>query len=232
MIQKCSLMNVAEVFFKEPTKVHFIKEISRKIKLAPTSVRVHIKTLKKEGIIIKKEASPFNGLVANLDSSKFIFYKRASNLFSLFNLREAIINSIAPSAIILFGSYSMGEDTEDSDIDFIVLAKERLKIIIPATPKETMYKFLEEYYETAVQLITALMYSEGLKTLNHIGLIQYLKKYNEFSKQEIFILDQMRKFRHGTIYYGRKESGDFFINNEEAIKRIINKLLKISERLK
>ena len=116
--------------------------------------------------------------------------------------------------------------------DLIEMAKERLKIIIPATPKETMYKFLEEYYETAVQLITALMYSEGLKTLNHIGLIQYLKKYNEFSKQEIFILDQMRKFRHGTIYYGRKESGDFFINNEEAIKRIINKLLKISERLK
>src|SRR3989344_7481427 len=80
----------------------------------------------------------------------------------------------------------------------VEMAKERLEIIIPSTPKATMYKFLEEYYETIVQLITALMYSEGLKSLDHIGLIQYLKKYSEFSKQEIFILDQMRKFRHGT----------------------------------
>ncbi|MBS3092330.1 nucleotidyltransferase domain-containing protein [Candidatus Pacearchaeota archaeon] len=152
MIQKCSLMNVAEVFFKEPTKVHFIKEISRKIKLAPTSVRVHIKTLKKEGIIIKKEASPFNGLVANLDSSKFIFYKRASNLFSLFNLREAIINSIAPSAIILFGSYSMGEDTEDSDIDFIVLRKTKKEINIQEFEKSLNRKIHITYLNNINEL--------------------------------------------------------------------------------
>jgi len=145
-------MNVAEVFFKEPTKVHFIKEISRKIKLAPTSVRVHIKTLKKEGIIIKKEASPFNGLVANLDSSKFIFYKRASNLFSLFNLREAIINSIAPSAIILFGSYSMGEDTEDSDIDFIVLRKTKKEINIQEFEKSLNRKIHITYLNNINEL--------------------------------------------------------------------------------
>ena len=145
-------MNVAEVFFKEPTKVHFIKEISRKIKLAPTSVRVHIKTLKKEGIIIEKEASPFNGLVANLDSSKFIFYKRASNLFSLFNLREAIINSIAPSAIILFGSYSMGEDTEDSDIDFIVLRKTKKEINIQEFEKSLNRKIHITYLNNINEL--------------------------------------------------------------------------------
>lgn len=113
----------------------------------------------------------------------------------------------------------------------VEMAKERLEIIIPSTPKETMYKFLEEYYETIVQLITALMYNEGLKSLDHIGLIQYLKKYNEFSREEITIIDQIRKFRHGTIYYGRKESGDFFINNKKSIKSIINKLLKLTDKI-
>ncbi len=136
MVQKCSLINVTEVFFKEPTKVHFIKEISRKINLAPTSIRNHIKYLKKEGMIIEKESSPFNGLVANLDNDKFIFYKRSFNLFSLFKLRETLINSIAPSGIILFGSYSRGEDVENSDVDLIVLRKTKKEINLEKFEKE------------------------------------------------------------------------------------------------
>lgn len=129
-------MNVTEVFFREPTKIHFIKEISRKIKLAPTSVRNHIKYLKKEGIIMEKESSPFNGIAANLNNDKFIFYKRVSNLLSLFKLREEIINSIAPSAIILFGSYSLGEDIEGSDIDIIVLRKTKKQVNFEKFEKE------------------------------------------------------------------------------------------------
>ena len=114
--------------------------------------------------------------------------------------------------------------------DLIEMAIERIQIIIPSTPKETPYRFLEEYYEIAVQLITALMYREGLKTLDHLSLIEYLKKYKEFSREDIFILDQMRKFRHGTLYYGKKESGSFFVNNKKEIKEIIDKLLKICRK--
>ena len=154
MIQKCSLINVAEVFFKEPTKVHFIKEISRKIKLAPTSVRNHLKYLKKEGIIIEKESSPFNGLVANLEDDKFIFYKRAFNLFSLFNLREKIINSIAPSAIILFGSYSIGEDIENSDIDLVVIRKTKKEIKLEEFEKELGRKIHITYLSNINELDT------------------------------------------------------------------------------
>jgi DNA-binding MarR family transcriptional regulator len=47
MVQKCSLIKVSEVFFAEPTTTHFIKEISKKINLAPTSVRKNIKDLLK-----------------------------------------------------------------------------------------------------------------------------------------------------------------------------------------
>lgn len=143
MIQKCSLISVAGVFFKEPTKVHFIKEISKKIKLAPTSVRKHIQDLKKEGLIMDKETIPFKGVVANLDSSKFVFYKKAFNLFSIFELREKIINFLAPSAIILFGSYSRGEDTEESDIDLIVIMK---------TKKEIDLKKFEEFLGRRIHL--------------------------------------------------------------------------------
>ena len=51
IVQKCSLWNVAQVFFAEPTKTHHIKEISRRISLAHTSVKKHVIELVREGLI-------------------------------------------------------------------------------------------------------------------------------------------------------------------------------------
>jgi len=116
--------------------------------------------------------------------------------------------------------------------DLFEMAEERLNIIIDSIPKSVPYKLLEEYYEIAIQLITSIMYSDGYKTLSHISLIQFMRNYG-FNNTEIQVLDNMRKFRHGTVYYGRKESGNFYINHEEEIKRIIDKLINILiEKLK
>lgn len=108
------------------------------------------------------------------------------------------------------------------------MAEERLNIIIPVLPKETPYKLIEEYYEIIVQLITAIMYSNGYKTLSHVSLIEYLaKNYLEFSQGEIKMMDNLRKLRHGTVYYGRKAKEEFLINNEKSVKDIIEKLSSI-----
>ncbi|MEX0920167.1 MAG: nucleotidyltransferase domain-containing protein [Candidatus Pacearchaeota archaeon] len=128
MIQNCSYIRVLEVFFKEPTKVHFIREISRKIDLAQTSVRNHIKTMEKENLIEKKESKPFNGFVANRENEKFISYKQVYNLYSLITLKKEIAEKIGPKAIILFGSYQKGEDIEESDVDLVVISKIKKEI--------------------------------------------------------------------------------------------------------
>lgn len=136
MIQKCSLIRVAEVFFKEPTQIHFVREISRKIKLATTSVNNYVLDLKKEELILGKKSKPFDGLIANRDNEKFLYYKRAYNLYSLFELRRKIIGEIAPKAIVLFGSYQRGEDIETSDIDLLVMTKIVKKINLEKYEKE------------------------------------------------------------------------------------------------
>lgn len=125
MVQKNtpSLFRVAEVFFKEPTEMHFIKEISRKISLAPTSVRNIIKYLAKNRLILKKKSKPFDGYIANRENEDFIFYKKVYNLYSLKDLINEIANKMYPSAIVLFGSYSRGEDVLSSDIDLFIISK-------------------------------------------------------------------------------------------------------------
>src|SRR3989338_2962220 len=114
--------------------------------------------------------------------------------------------------------------------DLFEMAEERLNIIIKLIPESVSYKLLEEYYEIATQLITSIMYLEGYKTLSHVSLIQFLSKKYDLDSGEIKILENMRKFRHGTVYYGRKESGNFYINHKEEIKKIINKLINLVKK--
>ncbi|MFH1591840.1 MAG: hypothetical protein ABIB47_00530 [Candidatus Woesearchaeota archaeon] len=111
------------------------------------------------------------------------------------------------------------------------MAKERIEKIIPVLPKELPYKIIEEYYEVIVQLITAIMYANGFKTLSHVSLIDYLaKNYKGFESNEIRIVDTLRRVRHGTVYYGKKAEKEFLINNESAIKEIIEKLFLIIKK--
>ena len=114
--------------------------------------------------------------------------------------------------------------------DLVEMANERMTDIITIIPKDKAYKILEEYYEVLVQLMTAIMYADGYKTISHISLIKYIEKNNkELSKPEIFLIDQIRKFRHGTVYYGKKISDGFLINNKELLTSIISKLFKIAK---
>jgi len=122
---KSSLWNVFEIFTTEPTKIHYIKEIARKINLAPTSVRKHLEKLEKEELIIKEKGDLFQGFKANRDNNNFLFYKKISNLTKIkeSGLLDYLINSLYPQTIVLYGSYLRGEDIEESDLDFFIMSK-------------------------------------------------------------------------------------------------------------
>ncbi len=136
MVQKITSLEVLKIFFKEPTSTHFIKEISRKINIAPTSVRINIKQFLKLRLIKIQKSKPFDGYVADRENDLFLFYKRTYNLFSLYSLKELIVESVQPKAIVLFGSYSKGEDVETSDVDLIVVSKVRKEINLEKFEKD------------------------------------------------------------------------------------------------
>jgi len=113
--------------------------------------------------------------------------------------------------------------------DLFTMAKERLELL-ELIPKDKAYKIIEEYYEIIKELLTAIMYLDGYKTLSHIKLIEYFSSnYEELDEKELKLIDTLRKFRIGIVYYGRKISQDFLINNEDEIKKIVKTLLKIVE---
>jgi len=123
ILHKCSLWKVLEIFFLEPTKTHFVKEISRKISLAHTSVKKHILTLL-DLSLIEKSIQVFSGYRAARENPDFIFYKKISNLIMLKESGLIVkLKETYPKSIILFGSYDKGEDIETSDIDIFIESK-------------------------------------------------------------------------------------------------------------
>jgi len=112
------------------------------------------------------------------------------------------------------------------------MALERMNGIIPILPKDKNYKIIEEYYEVLVQIMTGIMYAEGYKTLSHISLIEYLsRRSRELTDNQIKLIDTLRRFRHGTVYYAKKIGEEFLMNHEEEICNVIALLDNILETL-
>lgn len=131
MLYNCSTLKVASIFFKEPTKEHYLIEISRNINLAHTSVINHLKKLKQLNIITenveKRGTRKFPMFKANINSKEFKFNKKIYNLILINDSRliDFLKEEFMPNTIILFGSFSKGEDTEDSDIDIFLECQEK-----------------------------------------------------------------------------------------------------------
>jgi hypothetical protein len=125
--------------------------------------------------------------------------------------------------------FKISQDKERAE-SLLEMSKERAEII-KVLPRDKSYKIIEDYYEIIKELLTAVMYIDGFKTLSHVKLIEYFSsKYNELEDFQIKIINTLRKHRHGIVYYGKKISRDFLVNNESEIKKIINILIKLVER--
>ncbi|MDO8623678.1 MAG: hypothetical protein Q7R52_05525 [archaeon] len=106
----------------------------------------------------------------------------------------------------------------------IEMAQERYRTI---NNLKEPYRILEEYYEIIKELITAVMYSSGFKTLSHKALIEFAEKnIQKLSNQEIMLIDELRIKRNNIVYYGEKVTSEFLKTRENSIKKIIEKLIR------
>ena len=113
---------IKEHFFMNPTKKMRVRQIERELKLPLPSVIRYCKELEKEEILKKETTSEISTYSADRTSKKFLIAKRLFNLKSIFEsgLLDYMIEEYFNPVIVLFGSYSKGEDTEESDIDLYV----------------------------------------------------------------------------------------------------------------
>jgi len=108
------------------------REMALLLKVSPTAVAAAIPALEKEELIKveRGENINLNYVELNRDSARAIAFKRAENLKLVYEsgLSDFLYESFPGATIILFGSFSRGEDTINSDIDIAIIGvKEKNK---------------------------------------------------------------------------------------------------------
>ena len=129
---------VLEHFLINPTSEFHLRELSRKVKVSFPWVRKVVSELAKENLLIRKTEHGLVLVSANREHSMFRAVKRSYNLLALAKsgLMEKLVEEYQrPEAIVLFGSYSRGEDTEGSDIDLAVLTRKTIVADVSAFAK-------------------------------------------------------------------------------------------------
>jgi len=148
MLQNCTTCKVLRVFFINPTKKFNLKEISRLSRIAHTSVKNELEKLIKQKLIIKeieiRGKRKFPVYSSNINE-KFLELKRIHNESAIkqSELIAYLRAQLMPNLIVLFGSFSRGEDIEESDID----------IFIESKPKEIDLKKFENILNHKINLI-------------------------------------------------------------------------------
>ena len=127
MITKDNNLKVIEVFFKNPSRSFHIRELSRITRLSSTGIIKIIKKLKDEDLLVSKKEKVTEDVSPNFND-KFYLMKRIYNIYSLYE--TGLIKYLKdfyeePEAIILFGSYSKGLDTEKSDVDLCIITNKK-----------------------------------------------------------------------------------------------------------
>lgn len=88
----------------------------------------------------------------------------------------------------------------------------------------------ENYYEIIKELATAVLLLEGIKVIGedaHKKVIDSLKKYANFTEEEILILQDLRLKRNKSMYEGKQINASYMENNKNFLLEIIDKLKKI-----
>lgn len=123
MITKDNILRIMEIFFKHPDEKFHLRRLSRITGLSMPGVKKIAEKLEREGLLFSKRENVVKNFYASRNE-KFLSIKRAYNMNSIFSsglldfLRDKYEE---PESIILFGSYSRGDDISKSDIDLAII---------------------------------------------------------------------------------------------------------------
>lgn len=104
---------------------------------APAVMKALPKLAEKDLINVKQDESKRWAVELNRDNYRVIQLKRADNLRLIYEsgLGDFLEKEFAGAAIVLFGSYSRGEDTVKSDIDIAVIGRKEKRVDTSAFSK-------------------------------------------------------------------------------------------------
>lgn len=127
-MEDLKLLRALKFFIDNPYEEMYLRELARKMKLSPYSIKQYADFLLKKDLIKEERKANLRYFKANMNNLFFKHLKIASNIYSLSEidfvefLKENISNV---SSIVLFGSMAKGENDKNSDVDLVIIGNKK-----------------------------------------------------------------------------------------------------------
>ncbi len=127
-MQELKFIKFMEFFLVNPYEEVYIRELAKKLKISPFATKKYADILVKEELILDEKKANLRYLKANINN---LFYKHSKITYNIRQLLksgliEFLKNNLANvTSIILFGSLAKGEDDNESDIDILIIGKQK-----------------------------------------------------------------------------------------------------------
>lgn len=120
-------INTLRPFFENPYKQYSVREAARILNITPATASKKLKDFAKKEILKYEKSRAYDLYQANIDNVAFrdikVYYSITKIRQS--KLLEELNKFYLKPTIILFGSTAGGYDTEESDIDLVVISENK-----------------------------------------------------------------------------------------------------------
>ncbi len=144
------------------------------LKLGMPSVINHVKILENESLIKKEKRGVYESYISE-KNDLFRTYRRNDILLRIHEsgLIDFLADEHMPDAMVLFGSCARGEDIETSDVDLLVVAKEKevdLKKFESALKRKISLHFEENVSQIPKELLNNII--NGIVVYGYLTVFQ------------------------------------------------------------
>jgi predicted transcriptional regulator len=131
-------------------------QLAKRIGVSQTAIAKALPSLVKEGLL-KQEQDKESGrysIELNRDNPQVIVLKRAENLKMLYEsgLPNYLFETLPGTTIILFGSFSRGDDTAASDIDIAIVGTNEKKLGLSSFEKKLGREIVCNFYGSLTEI--------------------------------------------------------------------------------
>jgi len=151
-----------KIIFENPTTKFHLRELARLTQLMPNTIINISNKLLKEKLIIKEKRKHIVEISANIEHKDFIIQKKLFNLQQIYSsgIIEFLKQKYSPKLISVIGSFSKGEDIENSDIDIVIITTKEKREELTKFEKKLSRKIhllLTDYKKISKEFYTNLI---------------------------------------------------------------------------
>jgi predicted nucleotidyltransferase len=142
---------ILDLLFKETGKTFNQRNLAKELKFSPPAIKNALPLLfEKKLISIQRDESKRLIIEINGNNPQVIKMKRVGNLKFIYEskLIDFLEENLPGGTAILFGSYSKGEDTINSDIDIAIIGRKEKNFNLEKFEKYLKRKIIIQFYNS------------------------------------------------------------------------------------